>query len=857
MASLTLLARGKRKKKKPTTTIATVTGIVPDILAAQVADEVFKETPSLIPKAKSLIATLSSKAEAIYRTDTGFAKSLSDATTGRDILLKQMRGWAADYVKDNTVKSQKTLSAAAPKLPKIKRGALRYVQVTDKRDGTKHKVLTSVMPGTGFPVIYEMPSNKHRAGQKRGMLLTHDKIVKGEVHASREHFEAARRQGMRLEQSQGLPEAERSRYYPATVDEITASTKENEIMSSVSTLIASGSVKKIPTPASSASTLITAKTYVKKPSKKASAPPAASKSLSGLQIKLDALTKKYPGVTFEIQTLKTKKNQIKVSGLGKLTQKELFELFKAIPNTNHIPNRMAPGTAYFTLFGKKEITASDETVEAAAVAKKPKPYYVLLEKAKDGKLWSVQFGDKDRSVVKEEMADYKEKEKNKRPSQRFEYTILQVANAKQKTIDEAVKALTASMEAPGKSLGSVASLIAALPVSKLSASEDKFAALKKDDVVFIRSLNKPTHRVVPVAWNTPGGHVIKASYLGTDNKGSLRLFCDTGITTSEGHGPVTVPKEWVSLEHKMTASILLNPNVGDTGVVYRDPSSTDSEFAASDHEGQGTMLNAKVLEVKGQRLRVRVTAADNSVTYKNAWIFATHLYKNPITDATKEVVAELDADMIDGYVMQHIATNIRTNREPQTYVDAIRSNIKNVEPKDVDEALDRLNNDGIITVKDGKIYPSSDLMEVYASNLAQRSAVEHAKKEMESARAAHERKPSPMTRKRLDVAKRTFAKHLKMNKVKPLTLDQGPPKAKRTAKGVQVTAAQSPHTLQALRQALVVLKRRNRKSSTPELLERIKKLNAKIAKMEKDRVAPHQHATHEYEKEQHARNKAA
>jgi hypothetical protein len=163
--------------------------------------------------------------------------------------------------------------------------------------------------------------------------------------------------------------------------------------------------------------------------------------MSGLQKKLDALSKKYPGVTFEIQSLKTKQNQIKVSGLGKLTQKDLYELFKKIPNTNHIPNKMAPGTAYFTLFGKKELTGA-ETVEAAE--RKMRPYYVLLESLKTGgNGWTIQFGDYDKKVVDQELKDTRDHNKGN-GEKKLQYKIIKVANARQKTIEEAVKALTAS-----------------------------------------------------------------------------------------------------------------------------------------------------------------------------------------------------------------------------------------------------------------------------------------------------------------------------------------------------------------------------------------------------------------------------
>jgi hypothetical protein len=386
-----------------------------------------------------------------------------------------------------------------------------------------------------------------------------------------------------------------------------------------------------------------------------------------------------------------------------------------------------------------------------------------------------------------------------------------------------------------------------------SATEDKFSGLKKDDVVYIRSLNKPTHQVKPIAWNSQQGHVVKASYMGHDNKGNLRLFCDTGLGTSAGQGAVSVPKEWVSLDYKLTASILLNPNVGDTGVVYRDPTSTDSEFAASDHEGQGTLLLAKVKEVKGQRIRIDAAAPDKSCSYKDAWIFATHLYKNSQDDTEGLLTAELDADMIDGYVMQHIATEIRSGREPQTYVDKIRTNIKNVAPKDVDEALARLDNDGIISIKGKNIYPSSDLMEVYASTLAQRTAMETAKKAMLDAKMAHAKNPNPINRKRLETAKRIYAKHLKKKAGSAGLVEKGPPKPKRTAQGIQVTSSLTSETIQDHRRQLTVLKRKYRQEPSKELLKRIATVKKKIDAYDAARVGDHQHQAFRYELEKRKR----
>lgn len=87
---------------------------------------------------------------------------------------------------------------AQARKPRPARGERRNVLVRASDTGETFRVLTSVA-GTGFAMIEDVPSNLHRAGELRGMLITHGPIRKAVVFASIEegaaYAEQSRRNG--------------------------------------------------------------------------------------------------------------------------------------------------------------------------------------------------------------------------------------------------------------------------------------------------------------------------------------------------------------------------------------------------------------------------------------------------------------------------------------------------------------------------------------------------------------------------------------------------------------------------------------------------------------------------------------
>ena len=65
-------------------------------------------------------------------------------------------------------------------------------------------------------------------------------------------------------------------------------------------------------------------------------------------------------------------------------------------------------------------------------------YHILVERPDVGDKWAIQFGDKDKDVVRDEREDYRYQ-----GSKLGNLKILRVANARQATCDAAVAALNA------------------------------------------------------------------------------------------------------------------------------------------------------------------------------------------------------------------------------------------------------------------------------------------------------------------------------------------------------------------------------------------------------------------------------
>ncbi len=69
----------------------------------------------------------------------------------------------------------------------------------------------------------------------------------------------------------------------------------------------------------------------------------------------------------------------------------------------------------------------------------PKPYYILVSRGDDsGNIWAIEFGDYDRSVVKDELTDLKD---GHHQIASKDLRILRVSDDTQTAIDEAVRQL--------------------------------------------------------------------------------------------------------------------------------------------------------------------------------------------------------------------------------------------------------------------------------------------------------------------------------------------------------------------------------------------------------------------------------
>lgn len=104
----------------------------------------------------------------------------------------------------------------------------------------------------------------------------------------------------------------------------------------------------------------------KKPQPKSVKAKAPGSFHDKLDQKLAVISKKF-GVKLTLQRNKTKLSTVTVSGLKAMTFDKVAQLFAAIPNTSHVPNKIGDNTAVFRVFGKpssKTLTAgSDEYMD--------------------------------------------------------------------------------------------------------------------------------------------------------------------------------------------------------------------------------------------------------------------------------------------------------------------------------------------------------------------------------------------------------------------------------------------------------------------------------------------------------------
>lgn len=552
-------------------------------------------------------------------------------------------------------------------------------------------------------------------------------------------------------------------------------------MSGISSLIASHTLE--------------AKAKSKAPAKKAApskSAPAASKTMSGLKIKLGALTKKYPGVTFLIKEFKNKKNAVLVKGIAKLTVAQFADLCKEIPNTSHVPQRNNGNTAIFTLFGGKELTGSDDQT----------PFAMLTAKgdADRGKFLSVLMkacsGDEGKSLV----AAFNDGDADK-------FNTLWAGVS-----DKVTKALTASdltLEAAAKPKPKGAARPYYILVDRPKSGgkwAQQFGAYDKKVVTQEMADNKESNRyaekadkmeykvlTVQNATQKACNEAVKELNLTASDEPQSRTIAVTPMVQFMTANAPDVKKK--DNGATLTASVYLHPTVGAMGVVYRDASSTDDQFVPSTHENQGDRYFATVQEIKEGRLRVDVMKPDSTEpVFKDAWIYATNFYQMAEDVMTAAIT---NPSLIDNMILQNVADGARKSEDGAVRIADLRKTLPaDITSDAVDAALTRMHLDQVLNLQPGslsditgslkvgpdrftKIYPTDSMMQVFAS---EDSDLREAKQAHMKARTEYDKKPGPQTKSRLQAAKETLAKLIKrMAKESPVPY-AGPPKGKRTGK---------------------------------------------------------------------------